>query len=170
MPVPLVDDLAGLPLTVHASYSREEILPALEQSSIGGFMPGHFREGVRWCESIQTDALLITLEKDEKDFSPQTRYRDYAMNDSLFHWESQNQTSSTSPTGLRYQAHKAQGTHVMLFVRRYKKTDVGGPQPWMLLGPADYVRHESSKPMGITWKLRHEMPADVWTYSTIAAS
>ncbi|WP_328860666.1 DEAD/DEAH box helicase [Streptomyces sp. NBC_00306] len=170
MPVPLVDDLAGLPLTVHASYSREEILPALEQSSIGGFMPGHFREGVRWCESIQTDALLITLEKDEKDFSPQTRYRDYAMNDSLFHWESQNQTSSTSPTGVRYQAHKAQGTHVMLFVRRYKKTDVGGPQPWMLLGPADYVRHESSKPMGITWKLRHEMPADVWTYSTIAAS
>ncbi|MET9666063.1 DUF3427 domain-containing protein [Streptomyces sp. NPDC006475] len=170
MPVPLLDDLAELPLTVHASYSREEILPALEQSSIGGFMPGHFREGVRWCESIQTDALLITLEKDEKDFSPQTRYRDYAMNDSLFHWESQNQTSSTSPTGTRYQMHKAQGTHVMLFVRRYKKTDVGGPQPWMLLGPAEYVRHESSKPMGITWKLRHEMPADVWTYSTIAAS
>ncbi|QGZ49123.1 DUF3427 domain-containing protein [Streptomyces sp. QHH-9511] len=169
VPIPLLGSLASLPLTIHASYSREEILPALGQSFIGGFMPGHFREGVKWCENIQTDALLITLEKDEKDFSPQTRYRDYAMNDTLFHWESQNQTSESSPTGIRYQTHRGNGSHVLLFVRRYKKTDIGGPQPWMLLGPAEYVEHKGSKPMGITWKLRHEIPADVWTYSAIAA-
>lgn len=170
VPVPLTGELASLPLTVHASYSREEILPALGQSTIGGFMPGHFREGVKWCESIQTDALLITLEKDEKDFSPQTRYRDYAMSNFRFHWESQNQTSDHSPTGLRYQTHRERGTNVLLFVRRYKNTDIGGPQPWMLLGPADFVEHRGSKPMSITWELRHEIPADVWTYSAIAAS
>ncbi|MER6618439.1 DEAD/DEAH box helicase [Streptomyces xantholiticus] len=170
VPVPLQGGLAGLPLTVHASYSREEILPALGQSFIGGFMPGHFREGVRWCESIQTDALLITLEKDEKDFSPQTRYRDYAVNNFRFHWESQNQTSESSPTGMRYKQHKERGTHVLLFVRRYKNTDIGGPQPWMLLGPAEFVDHKGSKPMGITWELQHEIPADVWSYSAIAAS
>ncbi|MFE7382571.1 DUF3427 domain-containing protein [Streptomyces zhihengii] len=170
VPVPLLGELAGLPLTIHATYSREEILPALGQSFIGGFMPAHFREGVKWCENVDTDALLITLEKDEKDFSPQTRYHDYALNDHRFHWESQNQTSETSPTGARYRTHKELGTHVLLFVRRYKKTDIGGPQPWMLLGPADYVEHKGSKPMGITWELRHQMPADVWSYSTIAAS
>ncbi|AXE78111.1 DUF3427 domain-containing protein [Streptomyces atratus] len=169
VPVPLLGRHASLPLTVHASYSREEILPALGQSYVGGFMPGHFREGVKWCENIQTDALLITLEKDEKDFSPETRYKDYALNESLFHWESQNQTSEASPTGIRYQTHKEKDTHVLLFVRRYKKTDIGGPQPWMLLGPAEYIEHKGSKPMGITWKLRHEIPADVWTYSAIAA-
>ncbi|TFE58615.1 DUF3427 domain-containing protein [Streptomyces sp. ICN441] len=168
VPVPLAGDLGGLPLTVHASYSREEILPALGQSRIGGLMPGHFREGVRWCENVRTDALLITLEKDEKDFSPQTRYRDYALSDSLFHWESQNQTSHTSPTGIRYRTHEKLGSHVLLFVRRYKKTDIGGPQPWMLLGPADYVTHEGSRPMAITWRLRHRMPADVRTYSSAA--
>ncbi|MFI8289734.1 DUF3427 domain-containing protein [Streptomyces sp. NPDC085614] len=170
VPVPLDGPLAGLPLTIHASYSREEILPALGQSAIGGFMPGHFREGVKWCEDIGADALLITLEKDEKDFSPQTRYRDYALNDSLFHWESQNQTSETSPTGIRYQTHRENGSHVLLFVRRYKKTDIGGPQPWMLLGPAEYVEHKGSRPMGITWQLRHQIPADVWTYSAVAAN
>ncbi|MGW6415700.1 DUF3427 domain-containing protein [Streptomyces sp. NPDC055055] len=169
IPVPLRGPLADLPLTIHASYSREEILPALGQSSIGGFMPAHFREGVKWCEDIQTDALLITLEKDEKDFSPQTRYRDYALNETLFHWESQNQTSRTSPTGMRYQTHEKNGSHVLLFVRRYKKTDIGGPQPWMLLGPAQYVDHQGSKPMEITWELHHEIPADVLTYSSIAA-
>ena len=39
----------------------------------------------------------------------------------------------------------------------------------MLLGPAEYQKHTGSKPMAITWKLAHELPADVWTYSAIAA-
>ncbi|MFJ9213167.1 DUF3427 domain-containing protein [Streptomyces sp. NPDC102264] len=160
---------SNLPLRLHASYSREEILTALGQSTIGGLLPGNFREGVRWCEQSKIDALLITREKDEKDFSPQTRYKDYAMSDTLFHWESQNQTSESSPTGIRYRSHRDMGTHVMLFVRRYKKTDIGGPKPWMLLGPADYVSHEGNKPMSITWKLHFPLPADVFTYSAIAA-
>ena len=170
VPIPLlgIDGKNGIPLTVHASYSREEILPALGQSFIGGFMPGDFREGVKWCESLKTDALLITLDKDEKEFSPQTRYHDYALSETRFHWESQNQTSETSPTGLRYQHHVHEGSHVLLFVRRYKSTDIGGAQPWMLLGPAEYDGHEGSRPMAITWKLKHEIPADVWTYSAIA--
>ncbi|MGW7065839.1 DUF3427 domain-containing protein [Streptomyces sp. NPDC054855] len=167
VPVPLLGSHAGIPLTVHASYSREEILPALGQSYIGGFMPGDFREGVKWCESIKTDALLVTREKDEKDFSPQTRYHDYALTTRNFHWESQNQTSDTSPTGQRYQHHAAEGSHVLLFIRRYKNTDIGGAQPWMLLGPAHYVEHKGSKPMAVTWKLKHEIPAEVWTYSAI---
>ncbi|MFG2883858.1 DUF3427 domain-containing protein [Streptomyces sp. NPDC048297] len=171
VPIPLLGlgNHAGIPLTVHASYTREEILPALDQATVGGFVPADFREGVKWCESIKTDALLITLDKDEKDFSPQTRYHDYALNETLFHWESQNQTSETSPTGLRYQHHASEGSHVLLFVRRYKSTDIGGAQPWILLGPAEYVEHTGSKPMAITWKLKHEIPADVWTYSAVAA-
>ncbi|MGW2658471.1 DUF3427 domain-containing protein [Streptomyces sp. NPDC001478] len=169
LPIPLSGPHAGLPLSVHASYSREEILPALGESVVGGFMPGHFREGVRWCPNAQTDALFITLEKDEKDFSPETRYKDYALSEFTFHWESQNRTSETSATGVRYRTHLERGTHVLLFVRRYKKNDIGGPQPWMLLGPAEYVKHAGSKPMGITWKLQHEMPADVLAYSAITA-
>ncbi|MFD8456513.1 DUF3427 domain-containing protein [Streptomyces antimycoticus] len=168
-PIPLLGEHSGVPLAIHSSYSREEILPALGQAEVGGFVPGNFREGVKWCEGIQTDALLITLEKDDKDFSPQTRYKDFAMGPDRFHWESQNQTSDSSPTGQRYQHHTKRGSHVLLFVRRYKKTDIGGPQPWMLLGPADYESHEGSKPMGIVWRLQHELPADVWTYSAIAA-
>lgn len=169
VPIPLTGDHAALPLTVHASYSREEILPALGQASLNGFLPGHFREGVKWCENIQTDALLITLEKDAKDFSPQTLYRDYAMGEFRFHWESQNSTSEASPTGVRYQKHVEKGSYVLLFVRRFKNTDIGGPQAWMLLGPAEYVRHEGSKPMGIEWQLRHEIPTDVASYSAIAS-
>nr|ACJ24885.1 putative ATP-dependent helicase [Streptomyces pactum] len=171
-PIPLDgthEDYADSPLQIHASYSREEILPALGEANLTGFLPGHFREGVKWCPGVKTDALFITLEKDEKDFSPQTRYKDHAITSDSFHWESQNQTSEASPTGQRYQNHKKLGSHVLLFVRRYKKSDIGGAQPWMLLGPAEYDTHSGSKPMGIVWKLRYELPADVYTYSVKAA-
>ena len=44
----------------------------------------------------------MTLRKAEADFSPTTMYRDYAIRPTLFHWESQNRTSTESPTGKRY--------------------------------------------------------------------
>lgn len=168
-PLPLGDPHGELPLKVHSSYNRSEILAALGVARPGGQMPGVFAQGVTWAEELNTDALLITLEKNEKDFSPTIRYKDYARSPTLFHWESQNNTGENSPTGLRYQRHAEQGSHVLLFMRRYKETDIGKAQPWILLGPAEYVEHEGSKPMGIVWKLRHEIPADVWTYSAIAA-
>ena len=168
-PIPLEGPHAHIPLKIHSAYNRSEILAALGVARLNGQMPGSFAQGVLWDQPNQTDALLITLEKNEKDFSPTVRYKDYALSPSLFHWESQSTTAETSPTGLRYQEHVQHGSHVLLFMRRYKDTDIGKAQPWMLLGPATYVRHEGSKPMAITWQLHHQLPADVWSYSAIAA-
>ncbi len=169
-PFPLEVPHHGLPLNIHSSYNRSEILAALGIARPGGQMPGSFAQGVARSEELNIDALLITLEKDEKDFSPTIRYKDYARSSTLFHWESQNNTGENSPTGLRYRQHAKRGSHILLFLRRYNETDIGKAQPWMLLGPADYVEHKGSKPMGIVWKLHHELPADVLTYSAIAAS
>ncbi|MGI5197749.1 DUF3427 domain-containing protein [Streptomyces sp. CA-288835] len=169
-PIPLSAPHAHVPLKVHSAYNRSEILAALGVARFGGQMPRSFAQGVQWVDDLQTDALLITLEKNEKDFSPTVRYKDYALSPTLFHWESQNATAESSRTGLRYQHHVQQGSHVLLFMRRYKNNDIGKSQPWMLLGPATYVEHRGSKPMAITWRLQHELPADVWTYSAISAS
>ncbi|MFZ3557786.1 MULTISPECIES: DUF3427 domain-containing protein [unclassified Streptomyces] len=168
-PIPLEGPHAHLPLKIHSAYNRSEILAALGVARFGGQMPGSFAQGVLWDEANQTDSLLITLEKNEKDFSPTVRYKDYALSPSLFHWESQNATADTSRTGLRYQQHAEHGSHVLLFMRRYKDTDTGKAQPWMLLGPATYDSHTGSKPMSITWRLHHELPADVWTYASAVA-
>ncbi|MDH6215989.1 DUF3427 domain-containing protein [Streptomyces pseudovenezuelae] len=168
-PIPLEGPHAHIPLKVHSAYNRSEILAALGVARLGGQMPGSFAQGVLRDEPNLTDALLITLEKNEKDFSPTVRYKDYALSPSLFHWESQSTTADASPTGLRYQQHAQRGSHVLLFMRRYKDTDIGKAQPWMLLGPATYVQHVGSKPMAITWQLQHELPSDVWSYSAIAA-
>ena len=169
IPIPLSGPHSHIPLKVHSAYNRSEILAALGVARFGGQMPRSFAQGVQWVEDIETDILLITLEKNERDFSPTIRYKDYALSPTLFHWESQNATAEHSRTGLRYQRHAQQGSHVLLFMRRYKNNDIGKSQPWMLLGPARYVEHTGSKPMAITWQLKHELPADVWTYSAIAA-
>ncbi|MGW1723140.1 DUF3427 domain-containing protein [Streptomyces sp. NPDC002306] len=169
-PIPLSGPHGHIPLKVHSAYNRSEILAALGVARFGGQMPRSFAQGVQWVEDLQTDALLITLEKNEKDFSPTIRYKDFALSPTLFHWESQNAISGNSATGLRYQNHAQQGSHVLLFVRRYKNSDIGKSQPWMLLGPATYEKHTGSKPMAITWRLKHELPADVWTYAAIAAN
>ncbi|MFJ3761264.1 DUF3427 domain-containing protein [Streptomyces sp. NPDC090080] len=168
-PIRLSGPHSHIPLKVHSAYNRSEILSALGVARFGGQMPRSFAQGVQWVEDLQTDALLITLEKNEKDFSPTIRYRDYALSPQLFHWESQNATAENSPTGQRYQHHDEQGSHVLLFMRRYKTTDMGKSHPWMLLGPASYVEHTGSKPMAITWRLEYPLPADAWTYATINA-
>ncbi|WP_314174748.1 DUF3427 domain-containing protein [Streptomyces winkii] len=165
--LPVQDPTLPETLSVHCAYSREEYFAALGLGSIDGPYPSTFQEGARWCASLKADALFVTLEKKEKDFSPETRYSDYALGPHHFHWDSQNSTSPTSEVGKRYQTHKERGTQVLLFVRRYKTNDIGKAHASTLLGPAEYVRHEGSKPMSIVWKLKHELPADVLTYSSI---
>ncbi|MFI1362560.1 DUF3427 domain-containing protein [Streptomyces griseochromogenes] len=166
-PLPLGGPLSHLPLKIHSSYNRSEILSALGVAQLGGQMPRDFGQGVRWVEELKTDALLITLEKSERDFSPTIRYKDYALSPTRFHWESQSTTPEGSVTGLRYQQHAQQGSHVLLFLRRYKRNSIGKAEPWMLLGPATYAGHTGSKPMAITWDLHHELPADVSSYASI---
>ncbi len=103
----LVPALADVPLEVHGSYQREEILAALGHASMRR-KPSTMREGVAWCESVQSDAFLITIKKSEKQYSPSTMYKDYALSQDLFHWESQSTTSAHTSTGQRYIGHREQ--------------------------------------------------------------
>ncbi|WP_433549503.1 DUF3427 domain-containing protein [Streptomyces sp. CA-294286] len=165
VPHALGPDFGDLPLKIHSSYNRSEILAALKIASLSGQKPRTFAQGVTWSEPFQTDVFLVTQEKDEKEFVPSTRYKDYAVTPSRFHWESQGNTADTSETGQRYLNHVRNGSHILLFIRQFKYIE-GRSQPWMLLGPARYVSHSGSKPIAIMWELQHEIPADVMTYCT----
>lgn len=154
------DEFVDVPLALHASYSREEILAALGWVS-DKRTPATMREGVAWCPAANADAFLITLKKSDTDYSPTTMYRDFALSPELFHWESQSTTSSASPTGQRYIHHRERGSHILLFVRE-TKTNALGAAPYIFLGPADYVSHDGDRPMAITWRLRQAMPTEVY--------
>ena len=106
------------------------------------------------------DLLFVTLKKDPADFKPSTRYHDYALSPTLFHWESQSGTSVGSPTGQRYIHHQERGTHVLLFAREATETVGGETEPFLFLGPAKYVSHQPTKPIAISWRLTFSMPPD----------
>ena len=143
------------PLDLHCTYTRDQILVALD------FMkPSTVREGVKWLPEIQTDVFFVTLNKSDKDYSPTTMYNDYSINSELFHWQSQSTTAENSPTGQRYIHHKEKGSKVLLFVREFKSDRLSnGAAAYTYLGTANYVKHTGSRPMNITWKLDYPIPA-----------
>lgn len=157
---PLVGRLRDTPLRSHARYSREELAAALGYASLSR-LPGNLREGVFYNREVDVDALLVTLVKTERGFSPTTMYRDYAINASLFHWESQSRTTVESPTGQRYVTQRTNGAEVALFVRNTAMWEFGTGAPYLLLGDVDYVDHRGERPIAITWKLRRAMPPQV---------
>ncbi|MBO6252355.1 MAG: DUF3427 domain-containing protein, partial [Bacteroidaceae bacterium] len=116
------------PLDLHCTYTRDQILVAMD------FMkPNTVREGTKWLEDKKVDVFFVTLNKSDKDYSPTTMYEDYSINEEYFHWQSQSTTSDTSPTGQRYINHVREGSKVLLFVREFKK-DMAGAAPYTYLG------------------------------------
>jgi hypothetical protein len=113
--------------------------------------------------------LFITLRKTEKDYSPETMYRDFAISPELFHWESQNKTTVASAAGQRYLNQRTNGVRVLLAVREEKLDPWGATMPYVLLGPADLVSHKGERPIAITWQLRRPIPAEVFEQFKVAA-
>ena len=144
------------PLSVHARYTRDEILAGLGCLTVENRVK--LREGVKFLPELRADLLFITLNKTEKEYSPTTMYKDYALDEALFHWQSQSTTSETSPTGQRYIRHEKQGYQILLFVRE-QKTFNALACPYYFLGPAAYVSHTGNRPMSIVWRLKYPMPA-----------
>lgn len=122
--------------------------------------PATVREGVKWLPEKQLDVFFVTLNKADKDYSPTTMYKDYSINESLFHWQSQSTTAENSATGQRYIHHREKGSRVLLFVREFKaEARFGGAGAYTYLGTVNYVKHEGSRPMNITWRLDRPIPA-----------
>lgn len=163
--IPISGPLAGVPLRVHASYQREEILAGLDYANLQR-KPTSMMQGVAYSEALNVDAFFVTLKKSEADYSPTTMYRDYPISPTLFHWESQNATSIASPTGQRY----LNGTSTVLIFCRIEPRGEYDTAPYVFLGPAIYRSHLGERPIAITWELQHAMPSAFFTAASVAGA
>ncbi|TDL32015.1 DUF3427 domain-containing protein [Jeotgalibacillus sp. S-D1] len=145
------------PLQVHSRYSTAQVLAGFDYNNEA--QSPAFREGVKYFKDKNLDIFFITLNKSEKDFSPSTLYEDYAINDKLFHWQTQSRVTEKSATGQRYIHHRQTGNKIALFVREYKKEKGSIPSPFVFLGTANYIKHSGNKPMSFVWELDEEMPS-----------
>ena len=163
-----LDPGGEVPLASHATYTLREIVAAHAHTGASGalFVP---REGVLWHEATRTDLLFVTLEKSERDYSPTTRYADYPVSPTLFHWESQNSASPATSTGRRYIRQPEKGTNVLLFVRGRKRDGRGETVPYTCLGRAHYRSHESERPMKLLWELERPMPGALYQAGKVVA-
>ena len=141
------------PLEVYGVYTQAQLY-----SGLGVFnseYAGPMLQGVWYLKEQKHDIFLVTINKEESHFGESIAYDDYAINDQLFYWETQNTASETSDTLNRYINSNGR---VSLFVRINRKEN-NRTSPYIYLGEASYVSHHGSKPVGITWKLKHKIPA-----------
>jgi superfamily II DNA or RNA helicase len=148
------------PLKVHSRYTRDQILAAFGLSTFDKKSPS--REGVAENQKISTELLFINLVKSEENFSPTTMYDDYAINELLFHWQSQNSAGPETSKGMSYIKHEQTGKRIMLFVREKSKDEFGNTLGYVFVGEAKLVEHNGAKPMNITWKLKEPLPHYLW--------
>ncbi len=155
---------AGLPfacdLLLHGEYGSAEIKAALGLASLE--RPGATGVGVIHARELRAYIHLVTFQKDDKAFSPTTRYRDYPISPTLLHWESQSTITRASPTGQNY-LHAAERGYTILFFARLTKHVDGETAPFVFLGPASKLRSwDGDRPIAMVWELAHPMPAELF--------
>jgi hypothetical protein len=149
------------PLALHRHYTRREIVAA-----VGFAEPtkkGKIPQGGIVMLDRDRELLFVTLDKSASSFSPTTRYKDYAISRSLFHWETQSGASVSRPSGRRYIESRENGWAFYLFVRTVTKA------AYAFLGQVRYLSHTGDRPISITWAVDRPMPAALFeSFATLA--
>lgn len=72
---------------IYESLIYEALKKKLE--ALSNKLAGNQQAGVFSLNDINVELLWVTLNKSDKDFSPSTQYKDFAISESLFNWQSQ---------------------------------------------------------------------------------
>ncbi len=151
------------PLKLHARYTRDQILAGFGLSTFTRKSPS--REGVAENIDLNTELLFINLIKSEENFSPTTMYDDYAISETLFHWQSQNSSRPDIGRGLSYIKHQENDKKILLFVREKANDERGNTMGYVFIGEGNFKENEGEKPMNIKWELNEPMPNYLWKES-----
>ena len=151
----------NFPLKLHGVYTKDQIFVAVGTSSID--KKSSCREGCERNKRQNIEAMFVDIIKDREEGS-NTNYNDFAINESLFNWETQNSVTPTSQAGRNY-INETQT--MLLFVRQQNSfpEDKGRTMGFTYLGEVNLVRCQGAKPMEIVWRLKTPMPASVLNYA-----
>jgi len=92
-------------------------------------------------------------------------YDDYAISETLFHWQSQNSSRPEIGRGLSYIQHQKNHKKILLFVREKANNEFGNTMGYVFIGEASFQENEGSKPMNIKWELNEPIPSYLWNAS-----
>lgn len=145
------------PLKLHGVYTKDQIFVAIGTSTLE--KKSSNREGVERNRNRNIEAMYVDIIKDREEGS-NTNYNDFAINETLFNWETQNKVSPESQAGKNY----INQTQIMLlFVRQQDSfpEDKGRTMGYTYLGEVKLVKWQGARPMEIVWRLKTPMPASL---------
>lgn len=148
------------PLQIHSRYTRDQILAAFNISTFD--KKSNNREGVAENKNLKTELLFIDLIKSETDFSPTNLYKDFAISENIFHWQTQNSARPDKGKGLTYINQQDSQKNILLFVREKNTDEFENTMAFVFIGNAKFLEYSGSKPMSIKWQLHEPMPHYIW--------
>ena len=154
-------------LELHGNYSSTEINAIFGKNAFDG--GGSRGVGVVHFEEQKVIVHLVTFEKNEKQFSETTMYRDFPTAPDLLHWESQAAATQSGKMGSIYANHEALGYRILFFTRIRKEAAKGVTSPFLFLGPGKFLDATGSRPIAIRWQLSHPMPTAHYREARLAS-
>jgi len=144
-------------LELFGRYTREQLLVIFGKRTAqkASAVP---MGGIMSVEDRNTELLWVTLNKSDKDFSPSTQYKDLALDENLFQWQSQN-SASHAGSGKRYVEQPTSHRRIILFVRENTSDAYDLTEAYYCLGTVQYKDSYGDKPMTITWKMDNPIPS-----------
>ena len=146
-----IDDEAEIEL--YGCYSADEIHLLLE-NKLGRWQVF----GTQYNTERKFAMVFVTINKSDKEYSPSTRYEDYAISANQFHWQSMNGVRIDSEEGQRIIQQPTNGWKYILFVRDAKKDEYGNTNGYYCLGQIDYNSSIGERPMNVIWDMQHSIP------------
>ena len=153
-----INKIINLPLKLHGVYTKDQIFVAIGTSTLD--KKSSCREGVDRNKRKNLEAMFVDIIKDREEGS-NTNYNDFAINESLFNWETQNKVSPNTIAGQNY-INETQT--MLLFVRQQDSypEDKGRTMGFTYLGEVKLVKWQGARPMEIVWRLKTPMPASMY--------
>jgi superfamily II DNA or RNA helicase len=150
------------PLKIHSRYTRDQILVAFGMNTFSKASSNRIGVGVAENKELNTELLFINLIKSEENFSPTTMYDDYAINETLFHWQTQNSAGPETSKGLSYINHMRNKKRILLFIREKAEDEFGNTMGYVFIGEGNIKEYYGEKPMNIKWTLNEPIPHYLW--------
>jgi hypothetical protein len=126
-----------------------------------------YQEGV-WkmhghvCPKVSEDQFLF-VNLNKQGALDNQRFHDYFVDDSHFHWQSQNRTTPENEKGLGIIESNDRPGSIYLFVRKFNKIK-GKGAPFTFCGRLKYLSHEGSAPMDVDFEIESPLSAGLYEF------
>ncbi len=148
-----LDSIGKHGIELYGCYSADEVHIICEDQLKRGIPLG-----TQYIKKDKLSLVFVTTNKSDKDYSPTTLYKDYAINEHQFHWQSKNDIRIESEAGQRFIQQKENGWRFLLFVRESKNDEFGNTNGYHCLGLMEFNKSEGECPMNITWDMQNNIP------------